>query len=120
MESLRWNNVVRGHHVYKDIWTPFVGEILHVEQEDNNPEDCFAVCIVKGSTGGDNIVGHMPREVSQLVWYFIEHNGSVVCEITGHRKRGIGLEVPCIYTFSAKKKMIRKLRRKLLEGKNAR
>ena len=57
--------------------------------------------------------------MKQLIWYFIEHDGSVVCEITGHRKRGIGLEVPCIYTFSAKK-MIRKLRRKLLEGKNAR
>ena len=45
MESLRWNSVVCGHHVYKDIWTSFVGEIL---QEDDNPEDCFTVCIVKG------------------------------------------------------------------------
>jgi len=49
--------------MYKDIWTLFVDEILHAEQEDNNPEDYFAVCIVKGSAGGDNIVGHMPREV---------------------------------------------------------
>ena len=50
MESLHWNSVVRGHHVYKDIWTPFVGEILHVEQEDDNPEDCFAVCIALEET----------------------------------------------------------------------
>ena len=37
---------VTGHHVYKDIWT---GSICAggVEQEDDNPEDCFAVCIVK-------------------------------------------------------------------------
>ena len=42
--------------MYEDTWTPFVGEILRVEQEDDNPEDCFAVCIVKGSTGGDNII----------------------------------------------------------------
>ena len=53
MESLCWNSVVCGHHVY---WTPFVGEILCVEQEDDNPKDCFAVCIVKGSAGGDSIV----------------------------------------------------------------
>jgi len=97
----------------EDIWTPFVGEILCVEQEDDNPEDCFAVCIVKGSALGNNIVGHVPREVSRLVWYFIVHGGNVVCEITGHRKRGIGLEVPCIYTFTAKKKMIKKLSEKL-------
>ena len=44
----------------EDIWTPFVGEILCVEQEDDNPEDCFAVCIVKGSALGNNIVGHVP------------------------------------------------------------
>ena len=29
--QLRWNSVVHGHHVYEDIWTPFVGEILCVE-----------------------------------------------------------------------------------------
>ena len=70
-----------------------------VEQEDNNPEDCFAVCMVIGSTGGVSIIGHVPQEVSHLVWYFIEHGGSVLCEITGHRKQGIGLEVFCIYTL---------------------
>ena len=93
MESLHWNSVVHGHHMYKHIWTPFVDEILRVEQEDDNPEDCFAVCIVKGSTGGDNIVGHVPREVSHLVWYFIKLSGSVVCEITGHRKQ-VGPHAP--------------------------
>ena len=35
-----------------------MGEILRVKQEDDNPEDCFAVCIVKGSAGGDNIIVH--------------------------------------------------------------
>ena len=64
MESLRWNSVFRGHHVYKDIFIPFVGEILCVRQEDDYPKDCFAVCIVNGSAGGDNIIGHVPREVS--------------------------------------------------------
>jgi len=68
--------------VYKDIWTLFVGEILRVEQEDDNPEGCFAVCIMKGSAQGDNIVGHVPREVSRLVWYFIEHGENVVSKIT--------------------------------------
>ena len=109
MESLRWDSVVHGHHVYKDILTPFLGEILHVKQEYHNTEDCFALCIVKGDASalGDIIIGHVLQEFSCLVWYFIEHGGNVMCEITGHRKHGIGLEVPCIYTFSAKKRMIK-------------
>ena len=79
----------------------YVGEILHVEQEARNPEeDRFAVAIVKGET----IVGHVPHKVLRLLWHsFIQHDGIVSCEVTGHRKHGIGLEVPCTYNFSAKK-----------------
>ena len=62
---------------------------------------------------GKTIVGHVLREVSCLVWYFIKHNGIVTCEITRQRKHGIGLEVHCTYTFSAKKKIIRKLLKNL-------
>jgi len=109
MDSLQVDSDIRGHHVYKNVWTPYLGEFLLVEQEDHNPEDCFAVAILK--SGG--IVGHVPREMSRIVWHFIEHDGTVSCEVTGPRKRGIGLVVPCRYTFSAKKKLISKLRKKL-------
>ena len=46
MDLLRWDSVIRGHHIYKHIWIPFVGEILHVEQEAHNTADCFAVAVV--------------------------------------------------------------------------
>ena len=57
-----------------------------------------------------NIIRHVPQEFSCLA---IEHNRNVTCEITGHGKCRIGLEVPCIYTFNAEKKMIKKLHHKL-------
>ena len=28
-----WGSVIRGHHIYKTIWTPEIGEILRCEQE---------------------------------------------------------------------------------------
>ena len=62
MDSHHWDSVILGHHVYKDIWTPFVGEILNVQQEVHNVEDHFAVAVVKNKT----IVGHVPCEVSCL------------------------------------------------------
>ena len=46
MDSHHWESVIHGHHVYKDIWTPFVGEILNVQQEVHNAEDRFAVAVV--------------------------------------------------------------------------
>ena len=32
---------VRGHHVYKDIWAPFVGETLSCEREEDNTADPY-------------------------------------------------------------------------------
>jgi len=97
--------VFSGHHIYKEIWTPVINEILSCSQEHDNSEDPFAVSVIKD---GD-IVGHVPREVSCIVWYFIEHNGIVDCQVSGRRKHGKGLEAPCIYRFCAGKNMIRAL-----------
>ena len=40
-------SVVRGHHVFKRIWTPVVGEVLTVAREAGNTEDRFAVAVTK-------------------------------------------------------------------------
>ena len=58
---------------------------------------------------GNDIVGHVPREVSRIIWHFIEHTGIVDCRVTGRRKHGKGLEVASIYCFLAKNSMIWKL-----------
>ena len=52
-------SVVRGHHIYKTVWTPVIGEELPVEREEDNQHDQHAVAVVKN---GD-IVGHMPRSI---------------------------------------------------------
>ena len=41
------DSVVRGHHVYKTVWTPVIGEQLHLEKESGNPHDDFAVAVIK-------------------------------------------------------------------------
>ncbi len=53
-------------------------------------------------------VGHVPREVSRIFTFFMRHGGTITCEITGHRKFGNGLEVPCCYKLSSKPKHIKK------------
>ena len=47
-----------------------LNEILQCEQERQNPEDSYAVSVMKD----DTIVGHVPHEISRVVWYFIKHD----------------------------------------------
>ena len=98
-------SVVRGHHVYKSVWTPLLGERLLVRPETGNNHDKYTVSVVKH--GG--IVGHLPRELSRTVWHFILHGGQVTCEVTGKRKLGNGLEVPCIYKFIGTRKLVSRI-----------
>ena len=72
-------SVIRGHHVYKTIWQPRVGEQLALEREDCNSCDRHAVSVMKEGA----IVGHIPQEVSRTYWYFIRRGGTISCEVTG-------------------------------------
>ena len=64
---------VRGHHVYKDIWTPAIGEVLTCTQELTNAHDVYAVAVKRGA----DIVGHVPRSISYLCYLFIERGGII-------------------------------------------
>ena len=88
-----YESVIRGHHIYKRVWTPIIGEILSVAIDSANRHDRFAVAVLKAGA----IVGHIPKEVSRLFYFFLLHGGRVTCEVTGERKLGKGLKVPCIY-----------------------
>ena len=100
------NSVIRGHHVFKAIWNPFVGEQLQISREEGNAYDNCAVSVKKDS---GTIVGHVPREMSRLFWHFLQHGGNITCEVSGRRKRGKGLEVPCMYVFRGIKELIARL-----------
>ena len=49
--------MIRGHHVYKEIWIPVEGEILSCMREVGNLHDPMAVAVKKGT----DVVGHVLR-----------------------------------------------------------
>ena len=100
-------SIVHGHHIYKQIWTPFLGEKLQIGIEEDNSSDARAVAVRKGVVVVH--VGHLPRETARIVWYFLKRGDDGWCEITGRRKKGKGLELPCVYTFSVSHKLAKKL-----------
>ena len=59
-------SVIRGHHIYKAVWNPVLGEVHILALEEGNEHDRFAVCVKRG----DEIIGHVPRELSSKVWHF--------------------------------------------------
>ena len=63
---------VRGHHVYKDIWTRFVGETLSCEREEDNTADPYAVAVKKFGRRMPVVVGHLPRRISAACCLFLQ------------------------------------------------
>lgn len=53
---------IRGYHVYNQIWTATMGEVLACEREPTNEQDRYAVAVLKSGT----IVGHLPKGVFSL------------------------------------------------------
>ena len=68
--SLQLDSCIRGHHVYKTTWTPSLGESLSLKSESGNSHDRFAISVLKD----EHIVGHVPREVSQIFFYTINND----------------------------------------------
>ena len=75
-------STVRGHHIYKAIWTPVIGEELTVVPEEGNDHDPHAVAILKDEM----------MLLSRILFFFLRlSRSSKVCEITGRRKHGLRL-----------------------------
>ena len=100
MMEYRYQSCIRGFHVYQQVWSPAVGEIVSCERETTNRHDPFAVMVVKSRT----TVGHLPRKISCTCSMFLRKGGLISCEVTGKRQysRDLvqgGLEVPCTLIF---------------------
>ena len=90
-----FQSYVTGHHLYKDIWLPILGEKLSMATEPENHHDKYPAKVLKKN----EVAGHVPRDTSKYCTFALLCGGTITCEITGKRqkKRWDGLEVPCKY-----------------------
>ena len=58
MSTADFDSVIRGHHIYKAVWHPIVGEILAVCIERGNVHDRHAVCVQRGSVTARSVMFH--------------------------------------------------------------
>ena len=113
-DTFQLDSVVRGYHMYKDIWTTIYGEELQCACEVGNVQDLYAIGIVKEGTG---TVGHLPKKISTSCNLF-RNGGTILCKITGRQQYSHdlpqgGLKIPCQLTFKGDEKLVDKLKRQL-------
>lgn len=97
-------SAVRGFHVYRDIWKPYVSEILRCEFEPENQFDMFSVKVCSD----EKIVGHIPREISRPTKFLLDRGAQIFATIrsTAVRRSPLfqgGLEVMCTVKVSLPK-----------------
>ena len=95
--TYEFSSIIRGHHEYKSVWTSSIRETLPLTADAGNEHDAYALGASKDSV----VVSHAPLEVSRIFYYFLQYGGSISAEITGNRKFGYGLEVPCCYKLTS-------------------
>ena len=66
---------------------------------------------------GDEMVGHLPRKLSRIVWYFLPRSAEISVEVIGRRQCG-RMEVPCQLQFNFSSKVQMKLMKELLASKS--
>ena len=74
--------------VYKEVWSPHVGEELPVQCENTNDHDPFVVAVLKD----DTLVSHVPREIHvyKVCWFILQKSGSQMnCQVNSNRRRSV-------------------------------
>ena len=62
---------IRGYHIYKAVWTPYIGETMPCSRELTNGHDPFAVKVSQLHGEEERIVGHLPRKISSICSIFL-------------------------------------------------
>ena len=114
---------IRGRRESKDSWEIDTGEILELQHEPKNLQDKNAIAVIIY----EQVVGHIARALAStkqgigIVRHFLTKSGNTAdVKVVGkavNRGGGYGMEVPCIYRFTAQQSHI-KLLANLLDLEN--
>ena len=122
MYLLRFTSVARGHHVYKKIWKPVIGETLvcrHYTRAEAKQYDDFAVGIylVDDQDDGQKLVGHVPIELSFLCKFLTRDSCILKFSPAGARMLEDGLVVPGTFSVFCKSRTMINILKTELEKK---
>ena len=74
MFEVQFTSVIRDHHIYKSVWTQTLGEKLNCREDDckeAKQHDEYAIGTYLEAYAGSELVGHVPMELSYLIYTFL-------------------------------------------------
>ena len=92
-------------------------EIFVSLHENENRYDRYAMAVYRNDVPGV-VVGHLPKEISKMCYYFVRHDGKISGKVAGGRKyseEAGGMEIPCELKFTGSARKVRKLRQLLTD-----
>ena len=97
-KSYKFTAAVRGFHVYRNVWTQQLNEILDCHHEEGNLFDIFAMKTCRRT--GNGIVGHLPRKISRPTKYLLDREALITAALTSdwYKQSPLyqgGLKIPC-------------------------
>ena len=85
-KTLVFSAVVRGFHVYRDVWKSHENEELVCLFEANNFFDMFAIQTCRKDC--EKRVGHLPREISRPTKYLKDRGAKITARLSSiHYRR---------------------------------
>ena len=96
--TFEFTAAVRGFHVSRKTWKPVLNELLDCFHEQGNDFNYFSIKTCKKDD--NEIVGHLPREMSRPTKFLIDRGARVTAQITSshYRKSPLlqgGMKVRC-------------------------
>ena len=92
--QIEFKTAIRGHHVYKQTWTPSLGEILQCKKDNrqealDHDEHAVGVHKFESDDAETMLVGHVPIELSMLLSRFLKALEKIAVEVKvcGKRRR---------------------------------
>ena len=101
-----------GYHAYTNIPLT-LGQKLLCDIEPENEHDPFAVMV---QTENEELVGHIPIEITKALSKFLTDGGEAVAKVIGKRYNkgtNMGMEVPLDIKFKGTRPYLKKLRKHL-------
>ena len=118
--SMDLETFIKGHHIYKNIWTPQLDELLEVSTEPDNPVDKFAVEKEPKYCGASKKWQNW--KICKDFAFFLRSDPYSKCHAKVTWKRynlgdGDGLQVPCILYISGQAEFMSILQKELVKTK---
>ena len=87
MSSYQMESCIQEFHVYKEVWTPLIGERLGCTCERSIREDLFAFAMKRGT----ETVGHILCRIWCVCTLFLWQRGFIFCKVTGSYRPSVDL-----------------------------